>query len=179
MEASSPQVWPGQAPPRQKPVLVLGLGNDILSDDAVGLNVAREIRQHLSGSDGIDVQETSEMGLSLLDYIVGFEDLVLVDAVQTGQAPPGFLYELDANRLKVLPLVSPHFLGVGEIIALGRQLGLPVPRRVKIFAIEVKDPYTVKERMTSPLRRVLRPIALRVLAAARQWAGDRIGPCHD
>jgi hydrogenase maturation protease len=170
MEAASPQ-----APPGRKPVLVLGLGNDILSDDAAGLNVAREIRRRLSRSDAIEVQETSEMGLSLLDFIVGFEDLVLVDAVLTGQAPPGFLHELDGSRLKVLPMVSPHFLGVGEMVALGRQVGLRVPRRVKIFAIEVKDPFTVGVCMTRPLRLVLRSIALRVLAAARQLAGDRTG----
>ena len=175
MKASSSQAPPRKAPPRKQPVLVLGLGNDILSDDAVGLNVAREIRRRLSASDRIDVQETSEMGLSLLDYIAGFEDLVLVDAVQTGQAPPGFLHEWDLGRLKVLPVVSPHFLGVGEVVALGRQLGLSVPRRVKIFAIEVQDPFTVKACMTPPLRRVLRSIALRVLAAARQWAARRHG----
>ncbi len=179
MEASLPQVLPGKAQPRNKPVLVLGLGNDILSDDAVGLKVARAIRQHLTDSDGIEVQETSEMGLSLLDYIVGFEDLVLVDAVQTQQAPPGFLHEFDGSQLKVLPIVSPHFLGVGEMAALGRQLGLPVPRRVRIFAVEVKDPFTVSVCMTPPLRRVLRSIAWRVLAAARQLASDRPGPCRD
>jgi len=176
MEATSPQGPPRKAPRRKKPVLVLGLGNDILSDDAVGLHVAREIQRRLSGSDGIEVQETSEMGLSLLDYIAGFEDLVLVDAVQTGQSPPGFLHELDGSQLKVLPIVSPHFLGVGEMMALGRQLGLPVPSRVKIFAIEVQDPFTVSTRMTPALRRVLRPIAVRILAAARQLAADRNGP---
>jgi hydrogenase maturation protease len=179
MEASSPHVLPGKAPPRKKPVLVLGLGNDILSDDAVGLNVAREIRRHLSDSDGIEVQETSEMGLALLDHIVGFADLILVDAVQTRQAPPGFLHEFDDGQLEVLPIVSPHFLGVGETVALGRQLGLPVPGRVKIFAIEVKDPFTVGDSMTPALRRVLRPIALRVLAAARQLHSDRNVPCSD
>jgi hydrogenase maturation protease len=173
MEATSPQGPPRKTPPRNKPVLVLGLGNDILSDDAVGLHVAREIRHRLAGSDGIEVEETSEMGLALLDYIVGFEDLVLVDAVQTGQSPPGFLHELDGGQLKVLPMVSPHFLGVGEMVALGRQLGLPVPRRVKIFAIEVQDPFTVSVRMTPALRRVLRPVAKRILAAARQLAGDQ------
>ncbi|MGD0410911.1 MAG: hydrogenase maturation protease [Verrucomicrobiota bacterium] len=179
MATTSPQRPPRKTPPRKKPVLVLGLGNDILSDDAVGLRVAREIRRRLSGSDGIEVQETSEMGLALLDYIAGFEDLVLVDAVQTGQSPPGFLHELDGSQLKVLPMVSPHFLGVGEMVALGRQLGLPVPRRIKIFAIEVQDPFTVSPRMTPALRRVLRPIALRVLAAARRLAGDRNGPRRD
>ena len=173
MEASSHQVPPGKGPRRKKRVLVLGLGNDILSDDAVGLNVAREIRQHLSDADGIEVQETSEMGLSLLDYIVGFDDLVLVDAVQTGQAPPGFLHEFDVSQLKVLPVLSPHFLGVGEVVTLGRQLGLRVPRQVKIFAIEVKDPFTVGVCMTPPLRRVLPSIASRVLAVARRLNSDR------
>jgi len=179
MATTSPQRPPRKTPPRKKPVLVLGLGNDILSDDAVGLRVAREIRRRLSGSDGIEVQETSEMGLALLDYIAGFEDLVLVDAVQTGQAPPGFLHEFDDSRLKVLPVVSPHFLGVGEIVALGRQLGLPVPGRVTIFAIEVQDPFTVSEGMTLPLRRVLRSIALRVLAVARRLSSERNGSCSD
>ncbi len=168
MTAPSRQVPPGKAPRRKNPVLVLGLGNDILSDDAVGLHVAREIRQHLSDADGIEVQETSEMGLSLLDYIVGFDDLVLVDAVQTGQAPPGFLHEFDVSQLNVLPILSPHFVGVGEVVTLGRQLGLRVPRQVKIFAIEVKDPFTVGVCMTPPLRQVLPSIALRILAAARR-----------
>jgi hydrogenase maturation protease len=173
MEAASLQVLPGTALHRKKSVLVLGLGNDILCDDAVGLHVAREVRQQLRRSDGIEVQETSEMGLSLLDFVVGFDDLLLVDAVQTGQAPAGFLHEFDDGQLKVLPTVSPHFLGVGEVMALGRQLGLLVPRRVKIFAIEVKDPFTVSVSMTPPLRRVLHSIAMRVLAAARRWHSDR------
>lgn len=175
MQACSPQAPPRRAPPRKKRVLVLGLGNDILSDDAVGLNVARAIRPQLSDADGIEVQESTEMGLSLLDHIVGFNDLVLVDAVRTRQAPPGFLHEWDGARLKILPMVSPHFLGVGEMVALGRRLGLRVPRRVKIFAIEVKDPFTVAVRMTPPLRRVLRSVARRVLAAARRMDSDPIG----
>jgi len=163
----------------KKSVLVLGLGNDILSDDAVGLNVVREIKQHLSDTDVIEVQETSEMGLALLDYMVGFDDLILVDAVQTGQAPPGFVHEFDDSQLKVVPIVSPHFLGVGEAVALGRQLDLQVPGRVKIFAIEVQDAFTVRVGMTIPLRRLLRSIALRVLNAARQLSGGRNVVCAD
>ena len=119
-----PQGPPGRTPPRTKPVLVLGLGNDILSDNAVGLNVAREIRRRLRDADGIEVQETSEMGLALLDYIVGFENLVLVDAVQTGQAAPGFLHQWDPSRLKVLPTVVAAFSwGWGDGGA-GRAVGI-------------------------------------------------------
>jgi hydrogenase maturation protease len=154
------------APPAK--ILLLGLGNDILSDDAVGLSIAREIRRRLSDSEGIEVRESSEMGLSLLDEIAGFDDLVLVDAIQTGQAPPGFVHQLDGDDLRVLPGGSPHFVGVGEMLALGRRLGLPVPRRVQVFAVEVKDPFTVGESMTSPLLRAFPAVVELVLGATRR-----------
>ncbi len=160
------------AHPRNK-VLLLGLGNDILSDDAVGLNIARDIRKRLSDTDEIEVRETSEMGLSLLDFIVGFDDLVLVDAVQTGRATPGFLHEFNGDGLKVLPPVSPHFLGIGEVLALGRRLGLSVPRTVKVFAVEVMDPFTVGACMTPPLEQVFPAVVERILGATRQLARDR------
>jgi len=44
---------------------------------------------------------------------------------------------------------------VGEVLALGRQLGLSVPRRVKILAIEVQDPVTVGTSLTPALEEVL------------------------
>jgi hypothetical protein len=56
------------------------------------------------------------------------------------------------------------------MVALGRQLGLRVPRRVRIFAIEVQDPFSVGLSMTPPLRDALPSIIARVLATARRLA---------
>ncbi len=148
-------------------ILLLGLGNDILSDDAVGLRIAAEVRQRLAGLGDIEVVETAEMGLSLLDFIVGYDTLVLVDAVQTGRHPAGFLHEIDGYDLKVLPTVSPHFLGIGEILALGRELGLHVPRRVRIFAVEVEDPFTVGRQMTARVQQAVPAIVDRISASLR------------
>jgi Ni,Fe-hydrogenase maturation factor len=53
--------------------------------------------------------------------------------------------------LNALPAVSPHFLGIGELLALGRELGLAVPTQVKIFAVEVQDPFNVGTRLTPTL----------------------------
>lgn len=150
---------------KKNKVLLLGLGNDILSDDAIGLHVAREVRRRLCGIEGVEVRETCEMGVALLDHITGFEDLVLVDAIQTGRSPPGFLHEFDGGGLKLLPAVSPHFLGVGETLALGRKLGMEMPSRVKIFAIEVEDPFTVSTQMTPALQRAMPTLVERVAAA--------------
>jgi hydrogenase maturation protease len=152
-------------------VLVLGLGNDILTDDAIGLAVARRLERTLAGNSAIEVQETMEMGLALLDYLTGYTAALIVDAIQTGCAAPGFIHELDALALKQLTGRTPHFVGVGETLALGKQLGLPMPGTVRIFAIEVQDPFTLGTRMTPPLEAALPGIVDRIAQAAIEATG--------
>ena len=152
------------------PVLVLGLGNDILSDDAVGLHVAHEARARLAGEPDIEVRATTEMGLALLDEIAGREAVVLVDSVQTGRVPPGHLHEFGPGDLSQVLTTSPHFLGVGETLALGNLLGLPMPCHVRIFAIEVTDPFTLGTVMTPAVEQAIAAAADRVAAQAREFA---------
>ena len=165
-ENHTPPEPPGPAPQ----VLLLGLGNDILTDDAVGLYVVGELRAKLAGLPSIDIRETTEMGLALLDFITGYRAVVIVDSIQTGKAPPGFLHELDPTTLTQLSGRTPHFLGVSETLALGRQLKLPMPEQVKIFAIEVEDPFTLGTCLTPTLRSALPGVTERVAAALRELA---------
>ncbi|MFC1927886.1 hydrogenase maturation protease, partial [Chloroflexota bacterium] len=62
--------------------LVLGIGNPILSDDGVGIKVAREVEKNLNDPQ-ITVSEASAAGLSLLDSILGYDRVIIVDAIQT------------------------------------------------------------------------------------------------
>lgn len=136
-------------------ILVLGLGNDILTDDAVGLVLARELRRRLADESGVDVRETSEMGLALLDMISGYDSVLLVDSIQTGRAKPGFLHELDPGQFRTLSGATPHFLGIQETLVLGRQLGLPMPTKVRVYGIEVEDPFTLSMQLTAALQSAL------------------------
>ena len=160
----------GHESARQSPVLLLALGNDLLSDDAIGLHVVREVRRRLAGRAGVDIRETVEMGPALLDFIVGYQTVVIVDAVQTRQAPPGFLHEVEGADLKALPNLAPHFFGIGEILALGRVLKMQMPQRVKIFAVEVQDPFLLGTHLTEPLQQALPGIVNRVIAALQELA---------
>ena len=154
-----------ESPAPARPLLLLGLGNDILTDDAVGLFVVRELQSELAAHPSIDIRETTEMGLALLDFITGYRTVVIVDSIQTGKAPPGFLHELDASALNQLTGRTPHFVGVGETLALGRQLGLAMPEQVTIFAIEVEDPFTLGTAMTPVLQSALPGIVQRIAVA--------------
>ena len=156
----------GTASPSPR-ILLLGLGNDILTDDAVGLYVVHELQRELGDHPAIDIRETTEMGLALLDYIVGYRAVVIVDSIQTGKAAPGVLYELDAAALTQLTGRTPHFLGVSETLALGRQLGLAMPEQVSILAIEVADPFTLGTTLTPALQTALPGVVARVRAAVQ------------
>lgn len=146
---------------------MLGLGNDILCDDAVGLILARRLAQELAGTDGVEVRETMEMGLALLDFLVGFEAVLILDAIQTGRVAPGTLHEVDPQGLGDLTGKTPHFVGVGETLALGRHLGLPMPERVTVLAMEVEDPFTLGTRMTPAVEEAVPRAIERALAVVR------------
>jgi hydrogenase maturation protease len=146
-------------------ILLLGLGNDILTDDAVGLLLVRQLRDEFDGDARIDVYETQEMGLALLDFLSGYREVVLVDAIQTGRVPPGSVHELDAAGLKSLTGRTPHFVGVGETLALGKQLDLPMPTRVRIFAVEVADAHTLGTQLTPAVAVAVPAILARLRAA--------------
>ena len=154
-------------------LLVMGLGNDLITDDAIGLLIARRLHKLWDGHPDIDVIESGEMGLGLLDHVCGYQDLVLVDAVQSRQVPPGHLHDLGVGHLPVLPGVSPHFMGVGEILALGQALGMPVPKRVRILAVEALDLHTMGTALTKPLQDALPRLIEQVRAIVEQITGDR------
>jgi hydrogenase maturation protease len=155
-------------------VLVLGLGNDVLTDDAVGLHIARSAAARLGGRPDAVVRETMEMGLALLDEIVGFDSLVVVDAIQTGRAPAGTIHEFDAGSLSGHNLSAPHFLGVAETLLLGRRLGLPMPDRVRVVAVEAEDPFTLGTRMTAAVEAAVEAAAARVVLRVDELAAS---PC--
>src|SRR5512133_676058 len=123
---------PATAPPSlqhaERKTLVLGLGNDVLTDDAIGLKISASLAEDLgTAGSGIEVKQSTEMGLALLDLVTGYDRLVIVDSTVTGKAPPGHLHVLQGTELEAIPTLSPHFLGVGEMLDLGRRLGLHMP----------------------------------------------------
>jgi hydrogenase maturation protease len=162
--AAASETTHSSAPPPLR-TLLLGLGNDLLGDDAIGLRVAAALREPLAAYAQIAVWQSAEMGLALLDLIAGFEGLVLVDAIQTGRAPAGFVHELDGDELRAFSKMSPHFLGIGEMLVLGRELGMAMPKQVRVFAIEVQDPFTMSLHLTPTLEAAVPRITQRILAA--------------
>jgi hydrogenase maturation protease len=136
--------------------LIIGLGNTILSDDGAGIYASRHIAERCKGRADIDIVETSLGGIGLLDLMTGYDRVIIVDAVFTTINKPGLIYHLDIEDLGDPSYSSgPHFLDVRTSVELGRRLGLAMPKKIEIFAIEIKDNTTFSEKLTQEVEQAL------------------------
>jgi hydrogenase maturation protease len=150
--------------------LVLGLGNDLLADDAVGIEAARRLKAVPDSR--ADVCESSLSGVALMDLLVGYDRAILIDAVQTGTAPPGTIRELSPADLGQVIAPSPHYAGIPEMLALAQQLELVFPREIKILAIEVADATTIGGTISPAVEAALPEIEKRVREHLAEWEVD-------
>ena len=144
--------------------LVLGLGNPILTDDGVGIHVVRALADQLD-QPGVEVAEASLGGLRLLDMAVGYDRLILVDAIQDG-GRPGQIYRLRPDDLRPsLHAASSHDLSLAAALELGRRLGwtLPDDEAITIVAVEVQDVMTFEEVCTPQVQAAIPRAAQMVL----------------
>jgi len=141
--------------------LVLGLGNPILTDDAVGIRIAEELKEKTPAQDVIG---TSEAGIALLDYAAGYDKLVIIDSVMTEVGKPGELYKLELEDLKPgMSLSSSHGVDIATAFTLGEKLGYPVPRQVTIYAVEIADNTTFGEKCTQEVEERIPFIARQIV----------------
>lgn len=127
-------------------ILVLALGNDILKDDGVGLFAGRELRKIFNGE--IDIIESGESGLALLDHIIGYRKVLILDSIKRDDREPGRIAEIKIEELEINGSLSPHYAGIPISIEIGKRLGFPLPEEIRILAMEVEDPYTLEEGLT-------------------------------
>jgi hydrogenase maturation protease len=143
--------------------LVLGIGNPILSDDGVGIEVAREVEKNLNDPQ-ITVSETSAAGLSLLDSMLGYDKIIIIDAIQTKEGKPGQIYRMKPEDFSSAKrLSSPHQINLVTALELGKMLNLAMPREITVFAIEAQDIATFSEKCTPEVEKAIPEVVKMVL----------------
>ena len=104
-------------------VLVLGLGNILLSDEGVGVRVVEALQARYRIPDGVDVIDGGTSGMDMLDLMANRDHLIVVDAVNTGE-PPTTVIRLAGEDVPVFfqSKISPHQLGLSDVLAALRLL---------------------------------------------------------
>ncbi|MBM3146518.1 MAG: hydrogenase maturation protease [Actinobacteria bacterium] len=150
----------------QHRTLLIGMGNPILCDDAIGVRLAGDLGRRLRTDFGVDVMdECSVGGLNLLDVVAGYDRLIILDSIKTAGGVPGTWYRFTARSLReTMNLNNVHDLNFATTLELGRRMGLRVPHDddIHIFAVEVDDNITFSEQMSSVLEEAYPDLALEI-----------------
>ena len=134
--------------------LVLGIGNSILGDDGVGVHAAQELAEKIK-DENIDVRDVSIDGLNLLELILGYDKLVVIDAVLTEREKVGEVYRFRPENVydPSRSAISPHHFNLATTIEIGKKL-FPeeMPGEVIAFAVGTEEATMVTEEMTDRVK---------------------------
>ncbi len=130
--------------------LVLGMGNPILSDDGVGLVVARALSERVGD---VTVETSPIIGMGLLDLMEGYDRIFVVDAMCTRDGTVGQVVKIAEDGSDgTLHLFSSHGVHFFELMKMGRNCGLAMPEIGGVYGIEIGTSVDFEEGLSDRLK---------------------------
>ncbi len=117
-------------------ILILGIGNFLLSDEGIGIHVVNSLLKDYQIPPQVSVIDGGTAGMELLNFIREAKHLILVDAVKTGH-PPATIVTLKENEIPALfkKKLSVHQLGLSDVLAAANFTGT-TPETMTLIGIE-------------------------------------------
>lgn len=150
-----------------KHIVILGIGNALLTDEGVGVLVLEKIRECYSFSDNISLVDGGVLGLNLIGVLSEADHVIVVDAVKN-HGDPGTLYRLEGDAIprRFREKTSLHQVDFPELLATCRILG-KVPHMV-LIGVEPEDMETFSLDLTPTLQARVQDMIAMVLAELDQ-----------
>lgn len=144
-------------------LIVIGLGNEFLSDDGLGIYAVRLLKDRISQNgpgkgpfDDIVFEELAIGGLGLLDFIIGYSHCIIIDAILTGNSSPGTIRRFDFHPgSDPVKLTTSHQIDLGQVLALGKLFTDDIPHRVTVFGVEVSEIHRFELSCTAEVARAI------------------------
>jgi hydrogenase maturation protease len=133
--------------------IIIGLGNPILGDDGVGWKVAQEVKEQLHPRLPHAIEFLSLGGISLMEYLVGYERAILIDAIASDRAP-GSIILSDLSEMpdySAFHTTSTHDTSLQNAIKLGKAMGAVLPEQVIVVGITANHVYDFGEELSLPV----------------------------
>jgi hydrogenase maturation protease len=149
-------------------VLVLGLGNVLLSDEGIGVHAALALRKAYRFSPEIDIVDGGTMGLDLLPLFQDRDRILIIDAVDF-RKPCGHVATLEqASIPSVLNTkMSTHHIGLADLLIAAR-LTRELPLHVALVGIQ---PFSLAMAigLTPELSRYWDPLFAEIISRLEAW----------
>ncbi|MBI5887999.1 MAG: HyaD/HybD family hydrogenase maturation endopeptidase [Deltaproteobacteria bacterium] len=159
-----------------KKVLVLGIGNILMTDEGLGVRALEAVRDGYCLPPGVRCVDGGTMGLALLEYIKEFPSVIIIDALKSGSRP-GTILRICGKDIPAFAGLrsSAHGLGVKELITLAEFEGVEPPEgaqplqgacpNVTVTGMEPKDVSPglvltplIKKRLPSLIKTIIKEL---------------------
>ncbi|AEE14943.1 hydrogenase maturation protease [Thermodesulfobium narugense DSM 14796] len=144
---------------RKGKTVVLGIGNPVLSDDSVGIKVAKK----LEGL--VDTHILMTTDFDVLDALYGYERAFIIDGIRLGDAP-GTIKEISPKDLShTLTYSGSHNISLSSTLKIGMEiLGNDMPKDIRIFTIELLDTETFGTDCTPMVQKAIDEVVKRIVS---------------
>jgi hydrogenase maturation protease len=153
--------------------LVLGIGNELMSDDGVGAKAVLRLAHQTRHLSGVSCLDGGTLGHLLVGYIEASDHLIVVDAAQMHERPGSVrVFENgDMDRfLSANPNRSVHEVGLSDLMAMAL-LGDHLPKRRALIAIQPQDTDWGME-LSGPVLQSLPLVCEKALELIECWRGS-------
>lgn len=100
-------------------ILVLGVGNILLTDEAIGVRIVEALEQRYHLPDNVEVLDGGTAGMELLGAMANRDHLIIADAIVSRKNAPGTVLCLRDDEVPTLfrNKISPHQLGLSDVLS--------------------------------------------------------------
>ncbi|MFP4258668.1 MAG: hydrogenase maturation protease [Desulfovermiculus sp.] len=122
--------------PPQANILILGVGNILLSDEGAGVRALELLEDRYTFPPQVELLDGGTSGLELLPALDHRTHVYIIDVVQQKDLDPGQIMILDLARSPgyFRQKISPHQLGLSEVLAVAEMSG-SLPPNITLLGI--------------------------------------------
>jgi len=149
-------------------ILVLGLGNTIMTDDGFGVKVVTTLssRYHFQGP--VQLLDGGTLGLDLLPYLEEIESLLIIDALDM-RDEPGKIFRLEGDEVPraFASKLSVHQMGLQDLLAVAQLQG-HVPRNLVVWGVQ-PECIEMHTELTATVAAAVDPVVAKGLEELEGW----------
>ncbi|HSW63301.1 MAG TPA: hydrogenase maturation protease [Dissulfurispiraceae bacterium] len=148
-----------------KKTIIIGLGNPLRGDDAVGLRIARVLKERLADRADIDVVEAYRGGIALAETAIGYERAIVIDTMAKKAGQPGTVVSFTPSPdMCSRNSGSLHDASLCDALSICCALGEAVPKDVLCWGIVPKEIETFSEALTDEIEALIPVVADQIIA---------------
>ncbi len=149
-------------------ILVLGLGNTIMTDDGFGVTVVNTLSSRYRFQGAVTLIDGGTLGLDLLPHLENIDSLLIVDALDM-RDEPGKTFRLEGEEVPraFASKLSVHQMGLQDLLAVSELQG-HVPKKLIVWGVQ-PECIEMGTSLTATVAAAVEPVAANVLKELSEW----------